>query len=249
MSPPAPPRVSEREKTMHRLLQPTARIATAMVLLLVGAGVAAVFWKMPRSVETHALYSEGIMDKDIADAPLPSASIALISPEEGAEMELPTLDMVPVPSSGAVQYGQVYPAPASLVPLNAEQEKTPLPAMEEEIILTPVVPQKKFEPMRKIAEEMPISVESIDRHFLPKPVSVSTAEKMDELLAESHFAANERAVFDNATEARQPADPFPIAAAVSPGLQPLKPISSGGLSPLTPLSSVELQPLSALAAQ
>ena len=249
MSPLASPCVSEREKTFHHVLQPTARIVAALVVLMTGMGIAAVFWKMPNGAATHALCGEGIMDKNLAMAPLPSEATAMISPEEGDQMALPTLDMVPVTASGAVQYGQIYPLPASLAVLNSEQEKTSLSAVEEESALVPVVPQTKFEPMRKISEETPISVESVDREFLPKPVSVSTAEKMDELLTAFHFAANERAVFDDGAEAQQPADPFPVAATATSGLQPLKPIRSGGLVPLTPLQSSELHPLPVLVAQ
>jgi len=245
MTSPASLCVPECGTTVQHLVMPTARIFAAAVILITGAGIAAVFWKMPTGNEMHDLYQAEIVDKALAKTPLPSESVALFSP---GEITLPTLDVAPALDGSAEKYTQVYSAPVSLAAFNTEQEKTASPVVEEEPAVMPVVPQK-FEPMRQVVEKKPISIESVNREFQPKPTSVSTLEKSDEMLSLFHFVGNSRADVDHSAEPAQPADPFPVAAVPTPPLQPLKPLSRDGLSPLLPLQEVELQPLSALSVQ
>jgi len=225
---------------MHRLVTPTARIFAAIVIMITGTGVSAVFWKMPCNGEFHALYHEGVVDKNLPDVPLPSEAIAAISLDEMQRMELPILEYAPVADDGVGKYAQVYAPPASLAMLNAEREKIPL-LTEEEEPFKPIIPQK-FEPMRQIVDEQPVSVESVSRDFPPKPMGISTAERSDEMITLFHFAENSRANFESETEPVQPMDPFPIAATSAPALQPLKPLLFENLSPLLPLQESELHP-------
>ena len=235
--PPAP----ERGAALHRLVNPSARICAATIILLTGAGISAVFWKMPQSVELYDFCHAGIVDSNLAAIPLPSESMV------DEMIMLPLLDVVPVADSGVEKYAQVYPAPASLAVANVEPGNTNPPTAETEPSVMPVVPQK-FEPMRQIVEEQPIFVESVHRNFLQKPASVSTVEKSDELLKEFHFATNNRAEANDTETFEEPADPFSHASApVSTSvLQPLSPLQLDGLLPLLPLPTDELQPLSAL---
>jgi len=228
---------------MNRLAVPAVRIFAAAVILITGAGVSAVFWKMPKNTEPHALYHEGVAGKELAAVPLPNGSVAAISLEEMRLIDLPTFDLAPVADEGAEKYAQVYPAPASLAIVNAKQGE------EEgnESFFTPVIPQI-FEPMREIIEEKPIAVEPFFRDFLPMPESVSTTERSDELHTTFHFVENSKAGFGNGDLLEQPVDPFserpadsfPIAAAPVSALQPLQPIQFERLSPLLPLREIEL---------
>lgn len=241
-----PQHISDHGASMHRLVTPTARIFAAMVILITGTGVSAIFWKMPNSGELHALYHQGVVDAKLAAVPLPSEAVAAITPEEMQRMELPTLEFAPAADDGAGKYAQAYPAPAALAMLNAEREGVS-PLVETSLI--PVVPQK-FEPMRQIVDETPVSIESVNRDFPPKPTSVSTAERSDELISLFHFAKNNgtdfgNADFDRAIEPEQPVNPFPEAAALAPVLQPLQPLPLDNLSPLLPLQESKLQPLAA----
>ena len=247
MTSPISPRVSERETVVNRLAVPTARIFAATVILVTGAGVSAVFWKMPTANELHALYHEGVVDQELAAAPLPNESVPNISLEEMQQMSLPMLDFAPAPvaDDGASQYAQVYPAPAPLVAaVNAVHGRDISQEIEE--TFTPVTPQK-FEPVRQVIDEKPISVEPVNRDFPPMPTSVSTTERSDELLTAFHFVENSKAGLDNSPE--QPTDPFPVATAAVPALQPLQPIQLDGLAPLLPLQEIDMTPFSVLAAE
>ena len=248
MTPPASPCVPDCGTAMHHLITPTARIFTALIILMTGGGIAAVFWKMPTNRETHDLYRAEIVDKTLAATPLPSESVALFPP---GEVSLPTLDIAPALDSGREKYTQVYPAPVSLAAHNAEREEAVLPIVEteEEVPAGESAPPQKFSPMRHIVEKKPISADAVDRDFQPKPTSVGTLEKSDEMLSLVHFAGNSRADADRSAEPAIPVDPFPVAAVSTPSLQPLKPLPQESLSPLFPVKGTELQPLSVLSAQ
>jgi len=245
-SPPAA-LVSGNETTLHRLVTPTARILAATIIMITGTGIAAIFWKMPNGNEIHALYHEEIINKDLTSTPLPNESMAMLSPEERGQMTLPMLNITPARDDGVGRYTQVYPLPAALAARNSESLEINAASVEEDQPITPVVPHN-FAPMRRIVDEKPISVEPVNWEFQPKPVSVSTTEKSDEMLSKFHFAVNSRADSDLSAEPEPPADPFSIAS-TTPALQPLKPIALDGLSPLHPLPETGLQPLSALVIQ
>jgi len=239
MKSPTPPTSSDHGTPMHHLITPAARIFTATVILITGAGVSAVFWKMPNSGESHALYPQKMVDKSLAAVPLPNNTVAAISHEEMQQMELPAFDFTPVADGGAEKYAQIYPMPEALAMLNAEQNNIAPLVEEEKSSPMPIVPQK-FEPIRHIVEKKPISVEPVSRDFMPKPASVNTAERSDELLMEFQFVKNNRANFDkadsaNGGEPEPPVDPFPVAVASVPTLQPLMPLSFDSLPPLLPL--------------
>ena len=227
-----PHRVSERVTTIHHLITPTARILAAAVILVTGMGISAVFWKMPKSAEHHALCHD--IDKNLAAAPLPSELTALLAP--GEQITLPAFDIAPVIDSGESKYAQAYPMPAVLAALDAEQGKLDVLSKEDETMI-PVTP-KKIEPMRRIVVEKPIIVESVNREFPSKPESVNTTDKSDELLSMFHYAENSRTDVDHSAE---PADPFPEAASTVPVLRPLQSVQFSGLIPLTPLQDSELQ--------
>ena len=231
MSP--PPRASDHEAAMRRLITPTAQIVAAAVILVTGLGIASIFWKMPNSNSTHALYNKDIIDPELATTALPSRSPALLSPEELAEIALPMLDIVPAAAQHTQQYTQLYPAPASLAGQVPEAADPFPPVMEQG---EPMVPQK-FEPMRQVTEEKAISIEPVNKDFQPKPASVGTAEKSDEMLATFLFAGNSRidVDIDTSIEPAPPMDPFPIVSAPTPALQPLRPLQFGNLSHLQPL--------------
>jgi hypothetical protein len=220
---------------MHRLVAPSVRLFAATVILITGAGLSAVFLKMPNGAECHALYHEGIVNQDLAAVPLPSDSVAVISHDEMLQMDLPMLDSAPVADSGAPRYAQVYEAPPSLVAYHSERNST-VSLIEEESAMPDVLPT--FEPVRKIVVEKPIIIEPVNKDFQPKPASVSTTEKSDELLMMFHFVENSREDFGYPAESVQPADPFPIA--VTSTLRPLIPLNEN-LSPLLPLPESELQ--------
>ena len=228
-SPPSP--VSDHGTAIHRFVTPTARIISAAVILITGMGISAIFWKMPAGSELHALYNEDIVSKDLAAIPLPSESNAMLAPDE--QITFPALDIAPVTDSGAERYAQIYPRPASLAALDAEQTKKETPTIQEEETLL-AAPQK-FEPIRTVVEK-PIFVESVNREFQSQPVSVNTTEKSDELLSQFYFVGNSRPDIDDSIEMKLPEDPFPMAAVSAlPPLQPLQPIRVNGLSPLQPL--------------
>ena len=239
MTSPIPPCVSEQETTMNRLAVPSVRIFVATVILVTGAGVSAVFWKMPKANEFHALYHEGVVNQELAAVPLPNESTAAISPEEMRHITLPVFDMAPIAADGAGKYAQVYPAPVALARVHAEQGED---AFEEEMFpFTPSTPQK-FEPIRQIIEEKPLSIEPVRWDFPPIPTSVSTTERSDELLAQFHFVENNRGEFADLSE--QPIDPFSrTVTPVLATLQPLQPLQLGGHSSLLPLREINLQPL------
>jgi len=248
MSSPISPRVSEQETAMHRFVHPSTQIFWATVILITGAGISAIFWKMPVPTnEMHALYHEGVVNQDLAMMSLPNESASMLSDEERKSMDLPAFDSPPVADDGAERYAQVYPAPPALAMANAEQNKgTVLPEEKEEELFTPVTPQK-MEPMRQIIDEKPISVEPVNRDFPPKPMSVNAAvERSDELIAVFHFVENSRADLD--APAEQLADPFPMAAVSAPSLQPLQPLELSTLAPLIPLE-MAIPPLPVLVRQ
>jgi len=229
---------------MHRLITPSVQIFVAAIILFTGAGVSAVFWKMPTGAKFYELCHAEVVDKDLAAVPLPSESIASISSEEMKQMSLPTFDITPVVDSGAEKYAQIYEAPASLVALNVEQGKI-APVVAEESTPAPVSPQR-FEPMRQIVEDKPITAEPVNKEFLSKPTSVSATEKSDELLPIFHFAENSKADVNDSVKSEQPADPFPVMTAPTPALQPLQPLQFENLSPLLPLQENGLLPFTAL---
>ena len=239
MTPPhISPHVSEHEAVMHRFITPTARVASAAVILVMGLGIASIFWKMPSGNGTHhALFAEGMVDQNLAATPLPCESLALLSHEERTQISLPTLDIGPVAGVPTGMVVQIYEPPLALLALH-----TP----EPESVITPVsleavsVSQQRFEPMRHVVEK-PILVEPACRDFPSKPTSVSTVETSDELLTLFQFAENSLATVDESAEPEPPSNPFPVASAESvtvamPTLQPLTPIQFGNLAPLTPLT-------------
>ena len=218
---------------MHRIITPTARIFSAVVILIMGLGIASVFWKMPNGESHHALFHGDIIDRELITTPLPSGEIALLSLEERALMELPMLDFVPVVGGGAEKYAQIYEPPDFFSPEREETIISQVVAIFPAVVETvreerPVLPLI-FEPMRQIVEK-PIFLETVDKDFQSKPASVSTAEKSDEFLTRFHFAENSLASFGDSVESELPSDPFPM-----PALQPLTPIHFGNLSPLLPL--------------
>ena len=234
----SPHRVSEQGTTIHHLVAPAARILAAAVILITGLGISAVFWKMPGSSEFHALCHDGVVDENLTAALLPSESNTVLAPDE--HITLPALDgIVPVAGNGADKYTQVYPVPASLAALDAEQRIMDVASVEDEMTM-PAVPQK-FEPLRRVVVEKPIFVESVNREFQPQPASVSTAEKSEELYSKFQFAENIRA---DSEDSAVPTDPFSVVAAPAmPALQPLQLIRlDNGLTPLIPLRDSELQP-------
>lgn len=281
MTPPIPPHDAERESVMSRLALPTTRILIAIVVLITGAGIGSIFWKMPTANEHHALYGAGVVDDGLvavplpgeavaaispeeirqislpalemmpvtADVvgkaiPLPGEAVAAISPEEMKQISLPDLEMMPVTADGVGKYAQVYPAPAPLAMVNAEQGNAVM--KEEAPVMVPAAPQK-FEPMREIIEEKPISIEPVSREFAPIPTSASTTERSDELLAMFHFVQNNKIDLSSPLEPPadpfpvQPADPFPVAATPTLStLPPLPPLQLGSLSPLLPLRKIDL---------
>jgi len=245
MTPP-PLCVSEHEAAMHRLVSPTARIFSAAVILITGMGISAIFWKMPQGNGSHALYYEGMIDQGLAATPLPSESFATLPPEVRGQMTLPELDFTPMAAEGIPKYTQVYTPPVSLAARNSDFPRVDTVSADENPVLVPIVPQR-FEPMRQIMDEKPITVEPVDREFQSKPSSVSTVEKSDEMLSMFHFAENRRADSDLLSETESPVDPFADAftiAVTTPALQPLQPLQLDALSPLLPLKNSELQPVS-----
>jgi len=240
-------RVSEREMSMHRLVSPTARIFSATVILITGMGISAIFWKMPKGGENHALCHAGIIDQGLAATPLPSETVAILSPEEREGMTLPKLDYTPVADNVIEQYAQVYAPPVSLAARSSDLPKIDTVSAKGESALVPIAP-KKFEPMRQIIEEKPISVEPVNREFQSKPNSVSTVEKSDEMLSRFHFAANRRADSERLSEPESPMDPFAIAVHAST-LQPLQSLQLETLSPLLPLKNTDLQSIPVLVTQ
>ena len=247
MTSPPSLRVSEHHASTHHLVSPTARIFSATVILITGMGISAIFWKMPKGGEAHALYHAGIIDQGLATTPLPSESIAMLSPEEREGMALPKLDYTPITDNGIEKYAQVYAPPVSLAAQNSDFSKVETVSAKEESVLIPPIP-KKFEPMRQIIEEKPISVEPVNREFQSKPSSVSTVEKSDEMLSKFHFAANRRADTERLSEPESPMDPFTIAVH-TPALQPLQPLQLDALSPLLPLNNTDLQSITVLITQ
>ena len=250
MTSPIPPRVSDHETVMSRLAVPSTRIFVATIILATGTGVSAVFWKMPKASDSHALYNNGVADPELAMVPLPNETSAAISHEEMQQIILPDFDIAPVAADGAGQYAQVYPAPGPLAMANMEHIGA-LPE-EKEPALIPVVPQE-FKPMREMIDEKPISVEPVNWDFAPMPTSMSTTERSDELLATFHFVENSR-VENNRINSNNlseppadpfplhPADPFPIANTLTLStLPPLQPLQLDGLSPLLPLREIDLQ--------
>jgi len=241
MNSPTPPRNSVHEVPMHRFITPAVRVVSAVVILVSGLGIASVFWKMPGGGETYSLYHNEVMDQNLAATTLPDELRALISPEQQAQMSLPMLDVEPAVGGGTEKYTQLYEPPASLVnepPASlatraAEPEKAVLPALEKELL----VPQR-FEPMRPVIGEKPLSVEHVNKDFQPKPDSVSTAEKSEEMQAMFLFVGNNRMEMDRSSEPVPPMDPFPadlFPIVSAPALQPLQPLHIGNLSPLLPL--------------
>ena len=239
--------VSEHEPAMHRLLTPTVRFFSAMVILVMGFGIASVFWKIPTNTETHhALFHGDMVDENIMATPLPCESLALLPHHERMQIELPTLDIAPVVGDGRDKIAQLYEPPAALIarisePRVSEPEETFFPVTAEPVSLEELLPSQ---PMRHIVEK-PIMVELVDRDFPSKPESVCTTERSDILLTTFHFAENSRASVGDSTELALPSDPFsatlpsvvvPSAAfPPMPTLQPLVPIEFGNLAPLLPL--------------
>jgi len=236
---------------MHRLVSPATRIVSATVILITGMGISAIFWKMPQGNESHALYHVGSVDQVLAATPLPSESIATLSPEVRGRMALPELDFAPVADEGIGKYTQVYAPPVALAARNSDFTRIGTVSADEEPVPIPIVPQR-FEPMRQIIDEKPISVEPVNREFQSKPSSVSTVEKSDEMLSLFHFAENRKADSELLLEPESPVDPFADTFAIavhSPALQPLLPLQLDALSPLLPLKDTDLQPLSVLMTQ
>lgn len=241
-----PPLTSDHGTSLHHLVTPTVRIAAAAVILITGLGVAGIFWKMPKNAEQHDLYHTEIVGNDLAAVSLPGELSSLIAP---GELSLPASDISPAMDDGQERYTHVYQLPEPLAALEAEQKKMDEPAVEEEESPPPAVPQK-FAPMRQSTVELPIDINAVNREFQSKPVSVSTAEKSDELHSAFHFAANSRMDFEDSAEPAPPMDPFPIAAAsTASSLKPLTPVRLSGLSPLLPLQDSELQSLPVQIAQ
>ena len=242
MTSPIPPNVSERESVLSRLALPSARVLAATVILITGAGVAAVFWKMPKANELHPLSHDHVAGTDLVAVPLPSDAIAAVTPDEEHLLVFSAPDFAPVVADGVAQYGQVYQAPAPLA--RGFAEGVGVVEEREASVIAPTAPQK-FEPMRDILEDKPISVEPISREFAPMPTSVSTTERSDELLARFHFVVNDRAERSDLPEL--PTDLFPIREAPSvpvvSTLQPLPPVQRDHLFPLIPFRDIELQPL------
>ncbi|MDR0327097.1 MAG: hypothetical protein LBI05_02240 [Planctomycetaceae bacterium] len=226
MTSPPVSRISKSEISTHHLVTPTARICVAAIILMTGAGISAVFWKMPSDHEMHALCQAEMIDKNLAATPLPSESIAMLSPEERGQMVLPELNIAPATDDGSGKYANVHPPQASWE----------------------TVPQN-LEPMRPIVEEKPFDVEPVSRDFQTSPAPVSTIEKSDEMLSKFHFAGNIRADFDEQTEPESPADPFPGTAIFTSTLQQLQPIELSSLTPLLPLRESDLLPFSELVTQ
>lgn len=251
MTSPPSSRVSVHEAPIHRLVSPTARIISAMVILITGMGLSAIFWKMPQGNESHALCHEAIIDQGLAATPLPSEAIATLSPGARGDIILPELDYTPMAVEGEKKYTQVYAPPVSLAARNSEFPKIDGVSADEEPAFVPIVPLR-FEPMRQIIDEKPISVEPVNREFQSKPSNVNTAEKSDEMLTLFHFAENSRADSALLSGQESPVDPFAdafaIAASIST-LQPLQPLQLDALSPLLPFKDTELQPISTLVAQ
>jgi hypothetical protein len=230
-----PPYAPKHGAALNRFITPSARILMAAVIVLTGAGISAVFFRMPGTADAYDLCDRAIVDKDLAAVPLPSEAVAAISESEIQQLALPMLDQSPVRDDGGGKYAQVYAAPAAL---KAEQAKQGALTAEEESAFTPVISQK-FEPARQIVSAKPISVENVNRDFLPKPATVDVAERSDELQTIFHFAENSRHELESPSQSNQPANPFPV-------LQPLEPITPSGLLPLLPLKDSDLKPLSAL---
>ena len=211
----------EREASAHYLVTPATRIVAAMVILITGSGIAAIFWKMPTGMEIHSLYDSNIIDQELAETPLPDESIAVFSLAERGHIVLPRLEMTPSADSGADKYATVYPAPPAIASLHIEQGQFVWPQEHTESIMPKMMPQS-IEPIRQILEEKPMLIDPVDRDFPLRPDSMSTSlhtiEKHEELLS----------LFQDT-----PHD-IDITPALMSGLQPLLPFEFSGLSPLHP---------------
>ena len=235
-----PMRIPEQEAVEHRLITPAVRVFSAGIILIMGLGIASIFWKMPSGDGTrHALFHGDVICDILTTTPLPCESLALLAPEERALIDLPVLDIAPMTGGGADKIAQMYEPPAVLIIHTPEEAKTTSPVMSEVAENEEPVTPQRFTPMRQVAEK-PISLEPGDRDFQPKPTSVCITEKSDELNIKFQFAENSRASVDDSAEPELPSDPFstasvPIVSASVPTLQPLTPIHFGNLSPLQPL--------------
>ena len=215
--------VSEHEPVMHRLLTPTVRLFSAAIILVMGFGIASVFWKIPTNAEAnHALFHGDMIDENIMATPLPCESLALLSHHERMQIELPTLDIAPAVGDGRDKIAQLYEPPAALIarvsephvsephvsePHVSEPEGMVFPVAVEPMLLDDLLPSQ---PMRHIVER-PIMLELVDRDFPSKPESVCTTERSDILLTTFHFAENSRASLSDSTELTLPSDPFSAA--------------------------------------
>jgi len=225
--------VSEQEAVAHRLITPAVRIFSASVILIMGLGIASIFWKMPNGGEIyHALFHEDVLDENLVATPLPCESLALLSPEKRALIDLPAFEIAPLTGGGTDKIAQRYEPPTVSTIHSPDQEETISPVISPVAAETveeeePVTPQK-FTPMRQVAEN-PISLEPGDRDFQPKPTSVCTTEKSDELSMRFQFAENLRTTVDDSTEPELPSDPFPNESA------PTASVPMSTLQPLTPI--------------
>jgi hypothetical protein len=212
---------------LFRLLAPSARVCGAVVVLLTGAAVAAVFWKMPSRNVSYELCAPSIVNQDLAAVPMPGE----IQGEKIEGMSLPSLDKHPVADEGVTKYAQVYEPPAAL-----KQNQSDNPATTAEEPAEPAA--TKFEPMQRIDARKPIAVETLRNEFQAKPsTETEYAARNDEVVNLFRFAENNDPLIE--TPPAAPADPFSAASAVPPAEM----MQSEGLSPLLPLEHDELKPL------
>jgi hypothetical protein len=234
--------VSDSGTVENGTLSPPAKVIFAMVIILIGTVLAAVFWRLPNLGSFNSA-----IDTQLTAAPLPVPGAAGTGQnvQTVAFNDLPSLPNPPTVDAGTGKYTQVYPPPIIVT-----EKKTHDPAAsnsgeltaEEAAAFVPVV--AKFEPVRQVIPVAPSSMEPVNRNFQERPKTVEPAAKSDEMLTLFHFTDNLKINDEEAAKAELPENPFPVAEANSrASFTPLVPITGSQLTPLLPLNENSLQPL------
>ncbi|MDR3182783.1 MAG: hypothetical protein LBT89_07680 [Planctomycetaceae bacterium] len=241
------PLSSEQSPSRHKILTPAKKIITSVIILLTGAGVAAVFWQMPdQHAALYDICDQAVVDQQVAAAPLPKEAISHATIDDIQQMSLPALDTKLSADNGKGKYAQAYPAPAALDNMlknSAADAAKPTGAAAPRETEPEFVPQKellavqKIEPVRQMIPAVPITAETVDKTFQEKPKnSFDDSAVNDEMTTLFQFAENINA--ENASKAKDvPENPFSqnIAAAANT-LKPLEPLlPQSRHAPLQPL--------------
>ncbi|GHT16510.1 hypothetical protein FACS1894189_0350 [Planctomycetales bacterium] len=240
--------VSDSGTIESNSLSPSAKIIFATVIILTGAALAAVFWRLPNFGSF-----DSVIDTQLTAAPLPvpGAAGAGQNVQTVAFTDLPSLPPTPAIDTGTGKYTQVYPPPIVVAekkkndPVANNEELT----TEEEAAFVPVV--TKFEPVRQVIPVVPASLEPVNRNFQEKPKTVEPAAKSDEMLTLFHFTDNLKPDGTETAKPELPENPFSVFTTTVPAaeinnqasLTPLVPITGSQLTPLLPLHENGLQPL------